>query len=184
MSKCIHSRGKLIQCYLLNQLSDEQEAIFQEHLLSCKDCRAQVDAVRKLAQTLQSEEQQQPAHIVAWKTILVAAAVLLLLCSGALLFLKHNLPDSAPPPNNMTADTPIDTADRIKTPAPAAPVMPAVPAGADNMPVKKKSPGTGNKPSRDTLETKSRDNSRTDVLTPIMAAPRPHYASSDSVDTK
>ncbi|MDR0667350.1 MAG: zf-HC2 domain-containing protein [Prevotellaceae bacterium] len=183
MSKCIHSRGKLIQCYLLNQLGDEQEKIFQEHLLSCKDCRAQVDAVRKLAQTLQSEEQTQTAHSVVWKTILAAAAVLLLLCSGALLFLKHNLPDSVPPPN-MTADTPIDTADRIKTPTPVLPVKPTVPASADNTPVKKKSPGTKNKPSRDTLETKSNDNSRTDVLTPIMAVPRPHYASSDSVDTE
>jgi anti-sigma factor RsiW len=55
MTKCIHTEGEWLKQYVLNELNEEPEIAFQEHLFSCEECRAKVDAIWRLAEALHLE---------------------------------------------------------------------------------------------------------------------------------
>ncbi|MDR1681108.1 MAG: zf-HC2 domain-containing protein [Prevotellaceae bacterium] len=174
-----HPEREQIRDYLMNRMNDEQEAVFQAHLLSCPDCRAQLDAIRRLAEALEPEQQARKTHRIMWRT-LMAAAIAVLLASGTLLYLRYRAPAGMPLPE-ITAGAP-DSAP--SPPDQIPPAKPPEPLHADHLPaqeIKQETPEPDLKPSGDTLPPETDNHSPAHTLSPTMSAPPPRYATGDSI---
>lgn len=52
MKKCTGEQRETLEKYLLNQLADQEETAFQEHLQECDDCAERLRKIRQLSNTL------------------------------------------------------------------------------------------------------------------------------------
>lgn len=93
----ICSKGQ-VERYLLNQMDDEEETAFQEHLLQCESCRTYLENLRKIAKNLQLDHSESKTEGIRVSSILKirpyilvsAAASIILIVGLSFYFWKDN----------------------------------------------------------------------------------------------